>query len=67
MDILDQTQQTEALFIDLALRQRTASAHSLPYIGQCYNCEAALPDGVRFCDCDCRNDYERRQRAEGRA
>jgi len=33
----------------------------LPITGQCYNCGESI--GAReFCDADCRDDYERRER-----
>jgi len=33
----------------------------LPATGECYNCEEELPPGARFCDSDCRDDWEKRQ------
>lgn len=32
----------------------------LPAAGSCHNCDAAPPPGLRFCDADCRDDWERR-------
>ena len=29
-------------------------------VGCCYNCDALVPDGHRFCDTDCRDDWQRR-------
>ncbi|EBW8860938.1 hypothetical protein BXD91_19350 [Salmonella enterica subsp. enterica serovar Muenchen] len=35
--------------------------HSLPEVGHCYNCGDVVPCGL-FCDADCRDDYEKRER-----
>lgn len=35
--------------------------HSLPETGHCYNCGEILPCGL-FCDADCRDDYDKRER-----
>lgn len=29
--------------------------------GECLNCGELLPAGLRWCDADCRNDYERQE------
>ena len=42
-----------------ALRRRTPPAPILPYCGQCYWCGEALPPTRRWCDADCRDDWER--------
>ena len=64
MDQIDTGQEREQMDREYALRAALQHEPPLPYVGSCYNCAALLPDGVRFCDCDCRTDYERRQRAE---
>lgn len=35
----------------------------LPVIGMCHNCFDPLSDGL-FCDADCRDDYERREKQQ---
>lgn len=35
--------------------------YSLPETGHCYNCGEIVPCGL-FCDPDCRDDYEKRER-----
>ncbi|ECS8430932.1 DUF2116 family Zn-ribbon domain-containing protein [Salmonella enterica] len=35
--------------------------YSLPEVGHCYNCGETVPYGL-FCDTDCRDDYEKRER-----
>lgn len=66
MDIIDQAAEREEM--DRALCLAAAHRHEpeLPAIGICYNCEASIPEGAKFCDCDCRNDYQRRKAAEAR-
>lgn len=39
----------------------------LPFIGQCYNCDAPTPHGHNFCDADCRDDWQKRQTAQKRS
>lgn len=31
-----------------------------PYTGYCYNCGARVPSPRRWCDADCRDDWEKR-------
>jgi len=66
MDIMDRAADREQMDRDLAIAAAHHHAPDIPAIGICYNCEASLPEGVRFCDCDCRNDYEKRKDAERR-
>jgi hypothetical protein len=65
-DIVDQAQDAEALFLDLARKAITLAAPVLPETGTCYNCQAPLDPGLRFCDPDCRDDYGIRRTAEVR-
>ena len=44
--------------LEQALRRR---APVLQSTGRCYNCEAPLPAGT-FCDPDCREDWEKREK-----
>ena len=39
--------------------RRTPPAPILPYCGQCYWCGEPLPAPRRWCDADCRDDWER--------
>lgn len=63
-DVIDFACEREQLDRDLAIASALHSEPPLPAVGQCYNCLSPLPDGVRFCDCDCRNDYANRKRCE---
>ena len=63
-DFSDKASDREELDRGIALAAARCHVPDLPSIGQCYNCDAPLPDGARFCDCDCRNDYATRKRCE---
>lgn len=65
MDDIDRAQEQEQKDRARALAA-ALNRNSLPYIGQCYNCEASVPKGANFCDADCRTDYERQQAAQRR-
>lgn len=45
---------------------RQKPTEAMIFIGRCYNCREPLADPQRFCDVDCRDDYEkiRRSRAQ---
>lgn len=66
MDDIDRAQEREQTDRDAAIAAAACSAPPLPAVGQCYNCTASVPDGVRFCDADCTRDYERIKNAEVR-
>lgn len=46
--------------LDRALAAARRHEPPLAPTGFCYNCTKSLPDGHRFCDKDCREDYEHR-------
>jgi hypothetical protein len=33
-----------------------------PATGRCFNCDEPVPTGVHYCDKDCQQDHEQRQR-----
>ena len=66
MDIVDQAQDVEAMFLACALAEIHGAAPVLQAIGQCYNCQDAVPYDLRFCDSFCRDDYAQRKAAEAR-
>lgn len=61
-DIYDQAAEREERDRERAIAAARASSAALPFVGACYNCDSIVPDGHRFCDIDCRDDWERRQR-----
>ena len=66
MDDIERAQEYEQR--DRALCLAAASnAPSLPATGACHWCDASVPEGAHFCDCDCREDHERELAARRRA
>lgn len=61
MDIVDLAQEAEMARMNSLLNSRLRPV--LAFIGKCHNCAEHLDEGC-FCDADCRNDYERRLRAQ---
>lgn len=59
MDISDTATEREERDRDIALQLRKPAGPAAT--GACLNCDAPLPPGARWCDCDCRHDWERRQ------
>lgn len=49
---------------EVSLRYRKPQ---LTACGKCYNCEEPLPETILFCDADCRDDFEKRQKAKNNA
>ena len=59
-DIADIT--TDRLELEEALRRQLAPVDIGPApIGRCHNCDAYLEGDARFCDADCRGDWQARQ------
>lgn len=54
----DKSQPSQELAISLAVRQARKAGELTP-TGRCGYCGAALAGELRFCDADCRDDYER--------
>ncbi|MGE0082005.1 MAG: hypothetical protein AB7U81_11970 [Thiohalomonadaceae bacterium] len=62
MDQIDQASEFEQLRRNAALAQRKPTAPAP--CGECHFCGASLDDpAARWCDADCRDRWERRQRA----
>lgn len=56
-DICDQSDDRIQREVDNSLAA-ARRASSLAYVGECYNCGESTPQGVNFCDVDCRETYE---------
>jgi len=54
----EREEKDRELLVALA-RQATVQ---LPATGECHNCFASVPEGHRFCDSDCRDDWDLRNR-----
>ena len=65
-DIIDRACEREQYDRDLAIANAVQPVATLPACGQCYNCLTELPEGSRFCDSECRNDFTARKAAEVR-
>jgi hypothetical protein len=63
-DFIDHAQQRSEEDLERAIAA-ARGIPALPYVGSCYNCDAITPPGARFCDSDCREDYDKRKRADG--
>lgn len=61
MDDIDRAQAGAEMFLDAALANARRAMHpTAAETGVCLNCGEVLESG-RFCDADCRDDYERRE------
>lgn len=61
MDIFDQASAVEQMHRDIAL-QNVRRGPAIAETGFCLNCETQVPAGHRWCDADCRDDWERARR-----
>ncbi len=43
--------------------QRVRSGPALTWSGVCHYCDSEIAEPLRFCDADCRDDFERVERA----
>jgi hypothetical protein len=66
MNEADEAQKVQDLYLTIALNNRKASAPKST--GYCLNCNKFLPNSankninnLRWCDIDCKGDWERRQ------
>lgn len=58
-DLSDLATQQEQMFLDASLTLRKPEGP--PACGHCLNCDEPLPAGARWCDADCREDWEKRE------
>lgn len=61
-DVMDESDMaTEKEMRDNAILIELArNSPPLPSTGSCYNCADPVADGLRFCDTDCRDDWQKR-------
>jgi hypothetical protein len=59
MDIADSAEQHEEKSRQIALQQRRKSGPE--FTGHCANCGDDVGPMMRWCDADCRDDWERRE------
>jgi hypothetical protein len=60
-DIADLGAEAAEFQLSLAL-EKVKTTPELTIKGNCYNCDEPLPSPLRFCDSDCRDDHEKRQK-----
>jgi len=60
-DIIDEAHEREEELRAKALERREPEGP--PAVGACYNCSEPLAPGQRWCDADCRDDWEKYMRA----
>ncbi len=59
-DVIDHGNERAEQFLAHALGQALSKAAKLPPKGRCYNCDANLCGDAKFCDPDCRDDFQQR-------
>ena len=47
-----------------AMHKTQKKTTALMPVGECYNCDEVIATDKVFCDADCRDDYDKRKRAE---
>lgn len=60
MDEADQT--ADRMEKEEALRRRFVPKEEIPACGVCYWCEAGVPTNHKFCDAECRDQWEQYQK-----
>lgn len=65
-DVVDLATDEQQLQQDRRIEEIRRSSVVKRETGYCLNCEELLTVGS-FCDCDCQQDYEKRQRMKGYA
>ena len=66
MDDADRAADREDIAREAAVAAIRRRIESIPSLGYCYYCGEALRAGKRFCDADCRDDYERQEKMKAR-
>ena len=66
MDDADKASDQEQMAIKAAIKSVRWHSKPLPALGCCYYCSEPLKGGERFCDTDCRDDYERQEKSKAR-
>lgn len=56
-DIIDMASEVEEIERRAALSRRQPEGPAAT--GECHNCGEPMPDGRRWCDADCRDDWQR--------
>jgi hypothetical protein len=62
MDVFDQATHQEEMMRERAIEAALNPPPPMQAVGKCYNCGEKLRRPKLFCDADCRDDWQRRQR-----
>lgn len=62
MDEIDRAQERTEQFMNHSLGKLAATPALPAPTGACFNCQASVSDGERYCDSDCRDDWQHRQK-----
>lgn len=65
-DLIDRAAAHADAIREAAIAAARAASPALVARGQCYNCEAQLANGLRFCDTYCMEDWQRQSDAKTR-
>lgn len=67
-DEIDIAQEHQQRLHDARIKQARDRAGRLEVraTGKCLNCNAELENGLRFCDAECRDDFDKMNRMRGR-
>jgi hypothetical protein len=60
MDVIDQANERADQFLSHSLATAAKQPQLPPASGKCFNCDEDVAAGERFCDCDCRDDWQLR-------
>lgn len=61
-DLIDEANETAELFLSNSLRKSQQSARIAPHaIGTCLSCGEFVATDLRWCDADCRDDWQAAQ------
>ena len=63
-DIIDNANDQAEMILQMELKRKREAGPEAT--GACLACDEVVPEGARWCDGDCRDDYERIVRAQRR-
>jgi hypothetical protein len=67
VDVIAKANEVAQIAVDAAISRSSSAPDEVEAVGLCLNCSAAVPEGHRWCDADCRDDWQaRRNRKSGR-
>jgi len=66
-DEIDRANEEAEFFLSRSIRNNLAARRSISARGACLFCREALAEGLRFCDADCRDDFDRLSEARKRS